>query len=110
MLYGCETWSLNREEYRLRVLENRILRIFGPKKDEIGEQRRFNNEELHSLYRSPNMVRVIKSRKPGWACQVAGKEEGRTAFKILRRKTTEKRFLGRPRSRWEDNIGWILKK
>ena len=61
---GCETWSLTlREEFRLRVFENRILkRMFGPKRDENGEWRRLNNE-LHSLYRSPNIVRVIKSRR-----------------------------------------------
>ena len=65
MLYGCEAWSLTlREESRLRVLENRIVRrIFGPKRDENGEWRRLHNEELHSLYRLPNIVRVIKSRR-----------------------------------------------
>ena len=64
MLYGCETWSLIlREECRLRVFENRFLRrIFGPKRDENGEWRRLHNEELHSLYRSPNIVRVIRPR------------------------------------------------
>ena len=61
VLYGWETWSLTlREECRLRVFENRILRrIFGPKRDENGEWRRLHNEELHSLYRSPNIVKVI---------------------------------------------------
>ena len=65
VLYGCETWSLTlSEECRLTVLEKRILRrIFGPKRDENGEFRRLHNEELHSLYRSPNIVRVIKSRR-----------------------------------------------
>ena len=64
VLYGCETWSLIlREEFRLRAFENRILRrVFGPKRDENGEWRRLHNEELHILYRSPNIVRVIKSR------------------------------------------------
>ena len=63
VLDGCETWSLTlREESRLRVFENRVLRrIFGPKRDENGEWRRLHNEELHSLYRLPNIVRVIKS-------------------------------------------------
>ena len=85
MLYVCETWSLTlREEIRLRVFGNRILRrIFGPKRDENGEQRRLHNEELHSLYRSPNIVRVIKSRRLRWAGHVARMEEGRSAFKIL---------------------------
>ena len=61
VIYGCETWSLTlREECRLR-------RIFGPKRDDIGEWRRLHNEELHSLYRSPNIVRVIKFRRLRWA-------------------------------------------
>ena len=72
-VYGYETWSLTlREECGLGVFENRILRrIFGPKKDENGEWRRLHNEELQSLYRSPNIVRVIKSRKLRWAGHVA---------------------------------------
>ena len=72
----CETWSLTlREESRLRVFEYRILRrIFGPKRDEKGECRRLHNEELHSLYRSPNIVRVIKSRRLRWAGPVARME------------------------------------
>ena len=60
--------------------------------------------ELHSLYRSPNIVRVIKSRRLRWAGNVARMEEDRSAFKILTGKPTGKRPLGRPRRRWEDNI------
>ena len=76
VLYGCEAWSLTlREECRLRVFENRILRrIFGPKRDENGEWRRLDNEERHGLYRSPNIVRVIKSRRLRWAGHVSRME------------------------------------
>jgi hypothetical protein len=64
LLYGCETWSLRlREEHRLRVFENRVLRIiFGPKRDEVkGEWRKLHNEELHNLYSSPDIIRQVKS-------------------------------------------------
>jgi len=101
VLYGCETWSLTlREECRLRVFENRILRrIFGPKRDENREWRRSLNEKLHSLYHSPNIVRVIKSRRLRWGGHVVRMDEGRSAFKILTGKPTGKRPLGRPRRR-----------
>ena len=78
VLYGCETWSLTlREECRLRVFENRILR---PKRDENGEWRWLHNEELHNLDRSPNIVRVIKSKRLRWAGHVARMEKVRSAF------------------------------
>jgi hypothetical protein len=65
---GCETWSLTlREEHRLRGFENRVLRIFGPKEKEDESRRKLHNDELHSLYSSPNVVRVIKSRRMRWA-------------------------------------------
>ena len=85
MLYGCETWLFAlREESRLRVFENRILRrIFGPRRDANGEWRRFHNEELHSLYRSPNIFRVIKFSRLRWAGHVARMEEDGNVFKIL---------------------------
>ena len=106
MLYGCEAWSLIlKEECRLRVFKNRILgRIFGPKRHENGDWRKLHNEELHSLCRSPNLVRMIKSRRLRWAGHVARMEEGRSAYKILTNKPTGKRPLGRPRRRWEDNV------
>jgi hypothetical protein len=65
VLYGCETWSLTlREEHRLRVFEKRVLRrIFGPKREKHGSWRKLQNDELHSLYSSLNIVRVIKSRR-----------------------------------------------
>ena len=99
VLYGCETYSLTlREECRLRVFETRILRrIFELKRDVNGEWRRLHNEELYSLYRSPNIVRVIKSRRLRWARHVVRMEEGWSAFKILTATTTGKRTLERPR-------------
>ena len=69
-----------------------------------GEWRRLPNEKLHSLCRSPNIVRVIKYRRLRWAAHVARMEEGRSAFKILTGKPTGDKPLGRSRRRWEDNI------
>jgi hypothetical protein len=74
VLYGYENWSLTlREEHRLRVFENRVLRrTFGPKRDEVtGEWRKLHNEELHILYSSPNSIRQVKSRRMRWAGHVA---------------------------------------
>jgi hypothetical protein len=86
VLYGCESWSLTlREECRLRVFENRVLRrIFGPKKDEVtGEWRRLHKKELYALYSSPNIIRVIKSRRVRWAGHVARMGERRGAERVL---------------------------
>jgi hypothetical protein len=83
VLYGCETWSLTlREEHRLRVFENRVLRrIFGPKRDKVtGGWRNLHNEELHGLYSSPSIVRVIKARMMLWAGHVARMGEVRGAY------------------------------
>ena len=109
VLYGCETWSLTlREERKLRVFENMVLRrIFGPRKDEVtGELRRLHNEELNDLYSSPNIVRVIKSRRMRWAGHVARMGEDRGVYRVLVGKPEGKRPLGRPRRRWADNI-WM---
>ena len=86
--------------------ENRVLRTtFGPKRDEVtGEWRKLHNEEHNDLYCSPNIVRVIKSRRIGWAGHVARIGEGRDVCRILVGKPEGKRPLGRPRRRWEDNI------
>jgi hypothetical protein len=107
VLYGCETWSLTlREEHRLRVFENRMLRrIFAPKRDEVtGEWRKLHGEELHNLYSSLDIIRQIKSRRMGWAGHVARTVEGRNVYRILVGKPEGKRPLGRPRNRWEDGI------
>jgi hypothetical protein len=93
------------EEHRLRVFENRVLRkIFGPKREEEGSWRKLHNDELHNLYSSPNIVRVIKSRRMRWAGHVACMGEGRGAYRVLVGRSKGKRPLGRPRHRWEDNI------
>jgi hypothetical protein len=102
-LYGCEAWYLTlREEHRLRVFENRILRrIFGPKRDEVtGEWRKFHNEELHILYCSPNIIRQIKSRRMRWAGHVARMGEEKNVYRVLVGKPEGRRPLGRPRRRW----------
>jgi hypothetical protein len=106
VLYGCETWSLTlREEHRLRVFENIVLRrIFGPKREEHGSWRKLYNDELHSLYSSPHIVRVIKSRRMRWAGHVARMGEGRGVYRVLVGRPEGKGPLGRPRRRWEDNI------
>jgi hypothetical protein len=86
VLYGCETWFLTlREEHRLRVFENRELRrIFGPKRDEVtGNWRKLHNEELHNLYCSPNIIRMIKSRRMRWAGNVARMGAKRNAYRIM---------------------------
>jgi hypothetical protein len=102
VLHGCETWSLTlREEHRLRVLENRMLRrIFGPKRDEErGGWRKLHTEELHNMYSSPSIIRMVNSRMMRWAVHVALIWERKNAYRILVGKPEGKGPLGRPRRR-----------
>ena len=82
-----------------------LRRVFGPKRDEVIEEwRKLHNEELNDLYRSPNIVRVIKLRITRWAGHVARVGERKDQYRVSMRKPEGKRPLGRPRPRWEDNI------
>jgi hypothetical protein len=84
VLYECETWSLIlREEHRLRLFENRVLRrTFGPKGDEVtGSWRNLHNEELHNLYSSPSIIRMIKPRRMNWGGHVARMRAKRNAYR-----------------------------
>jgi hypothetical protein len=86
VLYGCESWSLTlREECRLRVFENRVLRrIFGPKREKVtGEWGRVHNKELYVLHSSPNIIRVIKSRRLRWVGHTARIGQRRGACRAL---------------------------
>jgi hypothetical protein len=88
------------------MFENRVLRrIFGPKRDEVtGEWRKLQDEELHNLYSSPDIIRQVKSRRMRWAGHVARVGEERKVYKVLVGKPEGKRPLRRPRHRWEDGI------
>ncbi|KAJ4448577.1 hypothetical protein ANN_10595 [Periplaneta americana] len=113
VLYGCETWTLTlREEHRLRVFENKVLRkIFGAKRDEVtGEWRKLHNAELHALYSSLDIIRNIKSRRLRWAGYVACMGESRNGYRVLVGRPEGERPLGRPICRWEDNIKMDLRK
>jgi hypothetical protein len=81
-----------------------MLRIFVPKREEDGSWRKLHNDELHSLYSSPNIVRVIKSRRMRWTGHVVRMGEERDVYSVLVGRPEGKRPLGRPRCRWEDNI------
>ena len=112
-MYGCETWSLVlREERKLRVFENRVLRrIFGPKRDEVtGEWRKLHNEELNDLYSSPNVVLVIKSRRMRWAAHVGRIGEKRGVYSVLVGKREEKAHLGEPGIDGRIMLRWIFGK
>jgi hypothetical protein len=106
VLYGCETRSLTlREEHRLGVFENRMLkRIFGPKRDEVtGKWRKLHNEGFHDLYSSPIIVRIIKARRMRWAGHVARMRAKRNTYRLLVGNAEGRRPLGR-----HDVSGWII--
>jgi hypothetical protein len=87
-----------------------VFRIFGPERGETRSWRNLHNDELHSLYSSLNIVRVIKSRRMRWAGHVACMVEGRDVYRVFIERPVDKRPLGRPRHRWEDNINLDLRK
>ena len=113
ILYGCETWSLTlREECRVKVFENRVLRkIFGSKRDEVtGEWRKLHNEELSDLYSLPNIARVVKSRRMRWAVHVARMGEGRGVYRLLVGKPAGNDYWGDPRVDGSIILRWIFRK
>ena len=100
VLYACETWSLTlREQCRLKMFENRLLRrICGPKRGEVtGEWRRIHNEEIYDLYSSPDIIRGIKTRRIKWG-------DRRGAYRVLVGKPKGRKPLEIPRRKWENNI------
>jgi hypothetical protein len=102
VLYGCEIWSLTlREEHRLRVFENRVLRrMFGSKRDEVmGKWRKLHNEELCDLYSSPSIIRIMKSRRMRWVGHVVRMWEKMNAYRLLVGRPEGNRSLRRPRLR-----------
>ena len=113
VLYGCETWSLTlREERRLRVFENRVLRrVFGPKRNEVtGEWRKLHNEELSVLYCSPSFVRMIKTRRIRWAGHVACMGRGVLYTGFWWENLRERDHLGDPVLDGRIILSWIFRK
>jgi hypothetical protein len=111
VLYGCETWSLTlKEEHRLRVYENRVLRrIFLPKGYEVaGEWRKLHSEELHILYSSPAIIRQIKQRRMRWAEHVAGMGEARKLYRFWWESLKDKAHLKDQGVDWRMGWKWTL--
>jgi len=113
VLYGCETWSLTlKEERRLRVFENRVLRkVFGPKRDEVtGEWKKLHNEELSDLYSLPNIVRVVKPRRMRWAGHVARMRQGKGCTGFWWGNLRERDHWGDTDADGRIILRWILRK
>jgi hypothetical protein len=107
VLYGHEIWSLTlREKHRLRMCQNKVLRrIFELKTFKVtGGWRKLRNEKLHNLYSSPNIIRMIKTRRMRWAGHVARMRPNRNVYRILEGNLEGKRPLGKPKHRWLNNI------
>jgi hypothetical protein len=95
-----------REEHKPRM-----LRIFGPKRDGVkGGWRNLHNEELHNLYSSPSIIRIIKLRRMRWAGHVVRMGEKRNVYRLLVGKPEGKRPLGRPRRRWMITLRWTFQR
>jgi hypothetical protein len=112
ILHWCGTWSLTlREEHKLSVFENMVLRrIYGPKRDEMaGDWRKFHNEELHKLCFSSSIIRTIKSERMRWIGHLERMGKKKNTHRILVGKPEGKRPLGRPKCRWGHNIKMDLK-
>ena len=112
VLYRCETWSLKlRDEHKLGVLENRVLRkIIGPKEEgATGEWRKLHYEHLHHLFCSPYIIHVIKTKRMRWVGHVACMGAGTAAYRVLLQKPEGKRSLGWPRHRQNDNTKMDLR-
>jgi hypothetical protein len=112
VLFGYETWSLTlREERRVRVFENRVLRIFEPKRDEVtGGWRKFHNEELHDLYSPPTTVWVIKLRRMRWPGHVAQKGRGKSCTLFWWETLREGDHWGDPGVDGRIILRWIFRK
>jgi hypothetical protein len=113
LLYGCETWSLTlREEQRLRLFENRVLRrISRPKRDEVtGGWRKLHNEELHNLHSSLRIIRMIKSRRMRWAGHVARMRRRGMHIEFWWESQKKETTRLRPTRRWIDNVKIVLKR
>jgi hypothetical protein len=106
MIMCQEDTTLQHSHNLFNIYQNRVLRrILGPKRNEVtGEWRKLHNKELHDLYSSPSIIRIVKSRRMRWAGHVARMGEKRNSYRLLVGKPEGKRPLGRPRCRWVDNI------